>query len=143
MTADPIDADIMEIVDGELRLLGGRCRACTEIAFPRAGTCRRCGGEDITVVRLGNRGELWTWTIQRFPPPSPPYVPHGEDFTPFGVGYVELPGKVIVETLLTESDPAALRIGMPMRLIGIPVTDESGSPATTFAFTPLDEQEQC
>ena len=38
-------------------------------------------------------------------------------FVPFGVGYVELPGEVKVETRLTESDPAALTHGMEMELV--------------------------
>lgn len=139
MTADPIDPEIMEIIDGHLHLLGGRCDACGETGFPRQDTCRRCGADRITVVRLTNQGALWSWTIQRFPPPSPPYLPRGEEFEPFGLGYVELPGEVIVEALLTESDPAKLRIGMPMQLTGIEVPAESGGAATTFAFTPAKE----
>ncbi|KLO26624.1 DNA-binding protein [Mycolicibacter heraklionensis] len=139
MTAEPIDSAIMELVDGEVRLLGGRCADCGEISFPRADSCPRCGAGRVEPVRLADRGELWSWTIQRFPPPSPPYLPAGDEFTPFGVGYVELPGEVIVETRLTESDPDRLRIGMPMRLTGIEVQAETGT-ATTFAFTP-DEKE--
>ena len=55
---------------------------------------------------LARRGRLWAWTTQDFPPPSPPYAgPTGKDFVPFGVGYVELPGEVKVETRLTEADP--------------------------------------
>ena len=58
---------------------------------------------------LPRRGRLWAWTTQDFPPPSPPYAgPTGKDFVPFGVGYVELPGEVKVETRLTESDPDVL-----------------------------------
>lgn len=135
----PIDSDIIEITDGDLRLLGGRCEACGETGFGRQDSCRGCGAEAIATVRLADRGVLWSWTIQRFPPPSPPYVPSGEDFVPFGLGYVELPGEVIVEARLTESDPARLRIGMPMRLTGIEVPGESGGTATTFAFAPIGE----
>ena len=58
---------------------------------------------------LPRRGRLWAWTTQDFPPPSPPYAgPTGDDFVPFGVGYVELAGEVKVETRLTEADPDAL-----------------------------------
>ena len=66
---------------------------------------------------LARRGRLWAWTTQAFPPPSPPYAgPAGKDFVPFGVGYVELPGEVKVETRLTEADPDVLRTGMEMEL---------------------------
>ncbi len=85
------------------------------------------------------RGRLWAWTIQDFPPPSPPYSgPTGADFVPFGVGYVELPGEVKVETRLTESDPDALTIGMEMELVVVPFrTDDDGTEVVTFAFRPV------
>lgn len=139
MTADPIDPEIVEITHGGIHLLGGRCQACSEIGFPRQETCRRCGENRIAAIRLADRGVLWSWTIQRFRPPSPPYLPRGEEFEPFGLGYVELPGEVIVEALLTESDPTKLCIGMPMQLTGIEVPTESGSAAMTFAFAPAGE----
>jgi uncharacterized OB-fold protein len=60
-----------------------------------------------------------------------------EDFEPFGVGYVELPGQVKVETRLTESDPEKLRIGMDMELTLVPLsTDAQGNTVMTFAFRP-------
>ncbi len=43
-----------------------------------------------------------------------------DEFEPYGVGYVELPGEVRVEARLTEYDPERLRIGMPMELTLIP-----------------------
>ena len=91
--------------------------------------------------RLQRRGTLWTWTIQCFPPKSPPYaVEPGDDFEPYGVGYVELPGEVRVEARLTEADPARLRIGMPMELTLIPAPGDSGT--TTFAFRPVEDDEE-
>ena len=88
--------------------------------------------------RLSRHGTLWTWTIQCFPPKSPPYaVADPEGFEPYGVGYVELPGEVRVEALLTESDPDRLRIGMEMELTLIPAPGSSD--AVTFAFRPVEE----
>lgn len=139
MTGRPIDPALMEIDADGLRLLGSRCRACAEIDFPAQRSCRRCGATDTAIARLGDRGVLWSWTVQRFPPPSPPYVPRGREFEPFGVGYVELPGEVIIETLLTESDAGRLWIGMPMRLIAFDVPAHCGEQATTFAFAPADD----
>ena len=65
-------------------------------------------------------------------------MPTGSEFVPFGVGYVELPGEVKVETRLTESDPGALAIGMEMELTLVPFrTDEDGNEVVTFAFRPV------
>jgi uncharacterized OB-fold protein len=82
---------------------------------------------------LSPRGTLWTWTVQCFAPKSPPYA-GGEDFEPYAVGYVELPGEVRVETRLTDVDPGQLEIGMPMELTLIPAPGDSGT--LTFAFRP-------
>ena len=57
---------------------------------------------------------------------------------PFGVGYVELPGEVKVETRLTESDPDVLAPGMEMELVLVPFrTDDDGNEVVTFAFRPV------
>lgn len=59
-------------------------------------------------VALGGRGKVWGYTVQRFAPKSPPYVPPAEGFAPFAVGYVELPEGVKVEAVLRCSDFAEL-----------------------------------
>jgi len=85
------------------RLIGSRCRNCNNHMFPVQNSCPRCTGTDTEEVELSPRGTLWAWTVQGFPPKSPPYA--GDDnpltFKPFGVGYVELPGQCKVETRLT------------------------------------------
>jgi uncharacterized OB-fold protein len=89
------------------------------------------------VVELATRGTLWTWTVQGFPPKSPPYHPdEAMAFQPYGVGYVELPDQVRVEARLTESDPDRLRIGMTMELVIVPFGDQ-----VTFAFAPSEARE--
>jgi uncharacterized OB-fold protein len=60
-------------------------------------------------------GVLWTWTVQRFAPKSPPYVPPPQGFRPYGVGYVELStGERVMAILDVALD--ALRIGMPLQV---------------------------
>jgi uncharacterized OB-fold protein len=82
-------------------LVGSRCADCGNVAFPAAATaCQRCGARVTDTLELSRRGVVWAYTVQRFPPKSPPYVPPAEGFTPFAVGYVELPEGVKVEALL-------------------------------------------
>ena len=116
------------------QLIGSRCRACGTITFPRQSSCQACMSVDVEEHLLARRGTLWTWTIQCFPPKSPPYAGSADDFEPYGVGYVELDGEVRVEALLTEADPERLAIGMEMELTLIPAPGRSD--AVTFAFKP-------
>jgi uncharacterized protein len=107
------------------------------VTFPPQDRCPRCGVGDAEQCALGRRGTLWTWTVQMFPP-KPPFR-GGEDFEPFGVGFVELPGEVRVEARLTEADPAALHIGMAMELVARPVPGREDEDVFTVAFAPVRE----
>lgn len=136
-----INEYIMEL-DGQKPVLKGvKCKDCGNHVFPVQNGCPKCAGADMEPVSLGNRGTLWAWTIQGFPPKAPPYLGETDPskFKPYGVGYVELPGEVKVEARLTESDPAMLKTGMEMELVLDPLTvDEDGNEVVTFAFSPIN-----
>jgi len=139
MAQVPVAEGIFTFPSDAPQLIGSRCDACGIVTFPAQGSCTRCASTGMEEHLLARHGRLWAWTTQNFPPPSPPYSgPTGKDFVPFGVGYVELPGEVKVETRLTESDPDALTIGMDMELTLVPFrTDEDGNEVVTFAFRPV------
>jgi uncharacterized protein len=65
---------------------------------------------------LSTVGFLWTWTVQRFAPKSPPFVSPAGGFQPFALGYVELPEGVRVLAVLDAQDLASVRIGMSVHL---------------------------
>ena len=122
------------------RLIGSQCAGCGVVTFPRSKSCSRCTSEDMKDVELPKRGTLWSWTIQGFLPKSPPYA--GPEtpatFKPYGVGYIQLEDKVIVESRLTTSNPDELKIGMEMELVIIPFnTDADGNEVVTYAFAPV------
>lgn len=120
-------------------LIGSRCVECDNHMFPVQDSCPRCSGHRTEIIELERRGILWTWTVQGFPPKAPPYVGDVDpsSFRPFGVGYVELPGQLKVESRLTESDPSRLEIGMEMELVIVPLSkDDEGNEIVTFAFAP-------
>jgi uncharacterized protein len=139
MAQVPVVEGIFTFPSDDPQLIGSRCDACGIVTFPSQSSCPRCASTSMSEQLLARRGRLWAWTTQDFPPPSPPYSgPTGKDFVPFGVGYVELPGEVKVETRLTESDPAVLTIGMDMELVLVPFrTDDDGDEVVTFAFRPV------
>lgn len=124
-------------------LIGSRCLECGNHMFPVQGSCPRCSGSRTESVELERRGTLWTWTVQGFPPKSPPYAGDADPrtFRAFGVGYVELRNQLKVETRLTESDPSRLRIGMEMELVVVPLAaDSEGNEIVTFAFAPVESE---
>lgn len=113
------------------------------IASRRDGVLSFPARPDEETVLLSRRGTLWAFTTQQFRPPSPPY--DGDDtaetFEPYGLGYVELPGELLVQARFTESDPNRLRIGQEMELRIVPYTTRpDGTEVLTYAFAPVDEQ---
>ena len=112
------------------RLIGAR-RATGEIVFPVPdGDAAAL----IEPVALSRRGTLWSWTTQSFEPKWP--YAGAQPFTPYLIGYVELPGEVIVETRIVDAEPADLKIGMPMIFAVIPFNAEQ----STYAFRPEHAQ---
>lgn len=119
------------------QLIGGRCVACKAVHFPLQQNCQACAGREVEALALSRRGKLWTWTIQNFVPPVPPYTGPVENFQPFGVGYIELPDGVVVEGRLTVADAAKLKIGMDVQLVIEPFSvDAKGNQIMSYAFAP-------
>lgn len=108
------------------------------MAFPVNPACMACGATEVETVELPRQGKLWAWTIQRFMPKTPYHSSETEQsFRPYGVGYVELPGALRVETRITENDPAKLKIGAPMKLVFYTHrTDPDGTEVVNYAFAP-------
>lgn len=118
----------------EPRLIGGKLPSGT-IVFPMPDGDAAAGVEPYPLSRTGT---LWSWTSQEFRPKSP-YEGPGEgahDFEPFLLGYIELPGEVIVESRIVGATLADLWLGMPMRFTVVPFNDKH----STFAFRPEKPQ---
>ena len=133
----PVAENLFAWQDGRPRLIGSACRACATLAFPQQQSCPRCCGEDVAAVLLPAEGTLWSWTVQRFPPKSPPYAGAEAEFRPFAVGYVALDGGIAVQGRLTgAATPDGYRIGMPMRLVIEPFPRSDGTTVAAYAFAP-------
>lgn len=127
-------ADGLFTMDPEPRLIGGRHRDSGRLVFPQPGGY---DAELFEPVCLSRIGRLWSYTIQRFRPKSPPYI-GPEVFEPFAVGYVELPDEVVVESRLCDVEFDELTIGDFYELVIIPFANDSdGTPVMTYAFRPV------
>lgn len=141
MTAQPREVPIAEGLftwpSDAPKLIASRCQRCGEVSFPAQQSCPACTSETVEEILLSRRGQLWTWTIQRFPPP-PPWIGDPRRFEPYGVGYVELPEGVRVEGRLTTANPDELAIGQTMELVVEKFADgQDGQSLMTFAFAPV------
>lgn len=138
--ARPVADNLFRGEGANTRLLAGRAKESGRLRFPFP---HGADAESYDMVELGTEGTLWSYTVQRFRPKTP-FNGDGDDrdFKPYGVGYVELPGELIVESRIVANDFGALRIGEPMRLTTEAYrTDEGGEAVLTYAFAPVREGE--
>ena len=139
MPTIPVTEGLFTWPSEDPRLLASRCLDCGNHMFPVQAGCSKCGGASMETVELADRGTLWTWTVQSYPPKAPPFAGNVDPatFEPYGVGYVELDGKLLVESRLTVADPAQLNIGMELEMVIDPLyVNSGGDQVVTFAFAP-------
>lgn len=112
------------------RLIGGRDLESHRIVFP----CPPDKG--FEPYPLKREGKLWSFTIQRYRPKSPPYV-GPETFRPWPIAYVELAGETIVEARLTNVAFEDIAIGMALELTCIPLDPNAEDSVLIPAFQPV------
>ena len=130
MAARAISSGLFELRDdGTITLVGGYSQTSRRFHFPLLETCPYSGATDVETVELSSEATLWAWTAVTAAPPG--YAGP----VPFGFGVVELVHEQLrVITRLTESDPANLTFGQPMRLTADTLPGEDGEPVVTWAF---------
>ena len=136
MSVRPIAEGLFEMQADGPHLLAGRSRQDGRLVFPLPqGTA----GDEFEAVPLQRSGRLWSFTVQRFRPKSPPYAGADDEksFRPYAVGYVELPGQIIVESRIEARDFTALKVGQAMELVLQEFAREDGV-VTTYAFCPVE-----
>ena len=125
--------------DAEPHLMGGRMPS-GEVVFPMPqGDAAR----EVEPYKLSRHGKLWSWTTQGFLPKEPYEGPGSgpdegpPDFVPFLLGYVELPGEVIVESRIVGAQLEDLHLDMPLEFCVVPFNKRYD----TFAFRPIAQEE--
>lgn len=133
----PIDDQLWSNGD-QPHLMGGRLPS-GEVVFPMP---QGDAAKDVEPYKLSRTGTLWSWTSQGFLPKEP-YEGRGNgegegppDFQPFLLGYIELPGEVIVESVIVDAKLEELSLGMAMEFCIIPFSEKN----TTFAYRPQTKE---
>jgi uncharacterized OB-fold protein len=112
------------------RLLGSRCRSCSEVFFPRRHVCARCLARELEDCELGPRGRLYTWTYVHVPL----FGARRGDVGGYGVGQVDLPEGPRVQAVLA-GGPDDLAIGMELELdLETLRVDDQGREVVIFRF---------
>jgi uncharacterized OB-fold protein len=106
-------------MDDPPRLIGGKCAQCGTYVFPpRSGTCPNpdCDSSDLAPVELSNRGTVWSYTENRYPPPPP--FQASDPFEPYAIAAVELAdeGMIVLGQVAKGVLAADLEVGMEMEL---------------------------
>lgn len=133
----PVIEGLFSLDPEEESLIGSKCTSCGTYYFPETISCSNpaCKEKRVERTLLSNRGRLWSYTVQYYPPP-PPFKAQ-DPFVPYGIGLVELPEKIRVAGILTESDPKKLKIGIEVELIFEKMYEENGKEMVTWKFRPV------
>ena len=127
-TDDPLDAPYWEAARRGA-LVVQTCRACDQRRFPPRPMCPRCQSCEHAWEPLSGEGRIWSFAF-----PHPPLLPVFARLAPYNVIVVELAedptlrmvGNLVVSAdgPINEVDPAAIKIGMPVRVVFHHVDDE-------------------
>ncbi len=132
----PIADGLFEGEGAAAHLIGGRRKSDGRMVFPLP---KGAAAAHYDAVTLAQEGTLWSYTVQRFRPKSPPYVGADDEksFQPFALGYIELPGQVIVESRIEVDNFNRLKIGMKMKLDIVPFARADGKRVANYIFRPV------
>jgi uncharacterized OB-fold protein len=113
-------------------LVGSRCPDCDSYFYPRRAICLNCGRQGLDDTTLSDRGKVWTYTIARQTPPGSLIE------APYAIAQVQLPEKVMVQTVLTGCDPESVRIGLDVEMVIEKVKEDAdGNDVCAFKFRPV------
>ncbi len=125
-------ADHTKLHEFYTRLAGGRlattkCRGCGRSAWPPRGFCPECGSDAFDWTDLPGEGTVHAFTVQETG------LPAGFE-APRVFAIVNVDGHRVF-SILTDADPAAVRLGQRVRLSPLRVADDpKGNPRWLPAF---------
>ena len=130
------------VADGEAALLGSQCKDCKSFFFPKETFfCRNpsCKSSDFEEVALSQRGRLWSYTDNRYPPPKPYVAP--DPFVPYIIAAVELDKEkmVILGQVVSGVKIEDLKVGMEMQLVLDQLYEDDDNEYIIWKWKPVGE----
>lgn len=124
-------AGTLEEVDGKLKQIGHKCKACGKVNFPQSELCMFCGADDYEKAPLSEEGTLYSYSITEVP--VGPYKP------PIIGGFVDLPEGARVYAQIRTARENVKR-GMKVKVqIGALWTDANGADVMGYYYVPADD----
>jgi uncharacterized OB-fold protein len=102
-------------------LLIQRCTSCKKLRHPPRAMCGECGSLEWDTVRASGRGEVYSFVVYHHPP-----LPGFR--LPYVVALVELEEGTRLVANMTDIEPAAVRIGMPVEVDFLAIDDTFSVP---------------
>lgn len=94
---------------GTVRLAGSRCGRCGIALLGRRRRCENCASSDVRDATFSHRGTIYSYTVQRYPPPQPHAVP--APWFPRALAWIDLSGSGPRVMGVIAGDPDRVRIG--------------------------------
>ncbi len=108
------------------------CRRCDAVSFPPRDLCPRCGSADVAPQRLSGRGEIYSYSTVF-------QGPNGfAEYAPYVVALVRLAEGPLVAAQLTDVEPEAVSVGMPVEMVTRRLREDGpqGSVVYGYKFRP-------
>ena len=117
------------------RLVGSRCRDCGVVLLGRRMRCENCSSKNLDMEVFSSTGTIYTFTIQRYPPPPP--FQASSPWVPRPIAWIDLDesGPRILAPIACAAD--AVKMGAKVELFfEVGWTEASGEEAIVFGCRP-------
>jgi uncharacterized OB-fold protein len=124
-------------IDERLRIIGGTCQGCGQIAYPQRPVCTKCGGDEFEDIPLSGEGSLYTYTVVAGGGAPSEFDDEQVMTGDVLCGVVELKEGPRVMVRLADAEPDDLEIGMKVRAVVRRLYDQEGIVRYGARFVPV------
>lgn len=104
-----------------------KCESCGEYAHPPGPSCAKCGSTELSWEDFGSEinGTIYSYIIS-----YRPFLPGFQDDLPLVIAQVELENKPKVKIIgnILECKPEEVKIGMPVKMVWVDITEDRALP---------------